>query len=81
MALESTSTTALIGAAVAGVGPAVMSARAVTAELETGRLVEVRTHLDLLRPLTAVWRGDVRMPAPVAELLRIAATTSDVVPE
>lgn len=81
MALESSSTTALIGAAVAGVGPAIMSARAVTGELATGRLVEVRTTLDLLRPLTAVWRADVRMSAPVQEILRIASSTSDLVVE
>jgi DNA-binding transcriptional LysR family regulator len=81
MAMEASSTTALIGAALAGVGPAVVSARAVLGELETGRLVEVRTDLDLLRPLTAIWLKDVRMPLSVAELLRIAAATSDSVRE
>lgn len=79
IALETSSTTSLVGAALAGVGPAVVSARAVSAELEAGRLVEVGTGLDLLRPLTAVWAKDVRMSGPVAELLRIAAGAADQV--
>jgi len=73
VALEGSSTTALIGAAVAGVGPAVVSVRSVTAELETGRLVEVGTNLDLMRPLTAVWRQDQRLSDPASDLLAIAA--------
>lgn len=73
-ALEASSTTALIGAALAGVGPAVITARAVTNELETGRLVEVATGLDLMRPLTAIWRADRRMSTAATALLRIAVT-------
>lgn len=72
VALEGDSTTALIGAARAGVGPAVVSRRAVVSELETGRLVEVETDLDLWRPLTAIWLMDRRMPDSVDALLRIA---------
>lgn len=72
LAMEADSTTALIGAARAGVGPAVVSRRAVVAELETGRLVEVETGLDLWRPLTAIWLTDRRMPDSVDALLRIA---------
>lgn len=77
IALESSSTTALIGAAAAGVGPAVMSLRAVAGEIAMGRLVEARTELDLLRPLTAVWRPDVRLSAPALELLKIAGASSE----
>jgi DNA-binding transcriptional LysR family regulator len=76
LALEATSTTALIGAALAGVGPAVVSARASTAELETGRLVVVPTELDLLRPLTGIWRGDERLSEAAADLLSIAIEAS-----
>ncbi len=74
MALEASSTTALIGAALAGVGPAVISARAVTNELDTGRLAEVVTELDLMRPLMAIWRADRRMSEAAAALLQIAVT-------
>lgn len=76
IALEATSTAALVGAAAAGVGPAVVSARSVTAELETGRLVEVLTDLDLLRPLTAVWRQEERLGDSAVDLLTIASQAS-----
>ena len=76
VAIEASSTTALIGAALAGIGPAVVSARAVQAELSTGRLVAVATTLDLLRPLTAVWRKDVRLAPAVLELLSIASAST-----
>ena len=76
VAMEGTSTAALVGAAVAGLGPAVVSARSVSTELETGRLREVDTELDLLRPLTAVWRRQQRLAEPAAELLRIATDAS-----
>lgn len=72
IALEGTSTAALIGAAVAQVGPAVVSARTVVAELETGRLVEVPTSVDLLRPLTAIWRPEERPRRSASDLLSIA---------
>lgn len=76
VAMEGTSTAALVGAAVAGLGPAVVSARSVSSELDTGRLREVPTELDLFRPLTAVWRREQRLTDPAAELLRIAAHAS-----
>lgn len=72
IALEGTSTAALIGAAIAQVGPAVVSARTVVAELETGRLVEVPTSVDLLRPLTAIWRAEERPRRSASDLLSIA---------
>lgn len=82
IALEGTSTTALIGAAIAGVGPAVVSARSVRTELATGRLRAVETELDLWRPLTAIWLGTVRLPDPARDLLRIAvASTRDAPPD
>ena len=76
LALEATSTMALVGAALAGVGPAVVSARSVTGEVETGRLVAVPTVLDLLRPLTSVWRAEERLPEAAADLLAIAVEAS-----
>ncbi|MDN5743935.1 MAG: LysR family transcriptional regulator [Nocardioidaceae bacterium] len=72
IALEASSTAALIGAAAAGVGPAVVSALAVRSELETGRLRSVATELDLRRPLTAVWREGERLSEGAARLLAIA---------
>ncbi|GAB3195874.1 LysR family transcriptional regulator [Nocardioides hungaricus] len=76
IALEGGSTTSLVGAAVAGVGPAVLSALSVRAEVETGRLRIVPTELDLLRPLTAVWRSDERINDAAADLLLIAVEAS-----
>ncbi|GAA4753319.1 LysR family transcriptional regulator [Nocardioides endophyticus] len=72
VAMEGTSTATLIGAAMAGVGPAVVSARSVVAEIETGRLVEVPTTVEMLRPLTAVWRAEERLRRPAEDLLLIA---------
>lgn len=77
VALEADSTTAVVGAARAGVGPAVVSERAVAGEIETGRLVAVRTDLDMLRPLTAVWRPDHRLSPAVTTLLSIAAAHAE----
>lgn len=76
VAMEATSTAALVGAAVAGVGPGVVSGRSVNAELELGRLVAVPTDLDLWRPLTCVWRGEERLSESAADLLSIAIEAS-----
>lgn len=73
VALVASSTTALIGAAVAGIGPAVVPERAVVTEVAEGRLVRVPTVLDLLRPLTAVWRRGERPGLPATALMGIAA--------
>ena len=73
VALQAGSTAALLGAVRAGLGPAVVSAVALAAELEAGRLVIVPTTLDLQRPLTAVWRKGARMSAPTAALLAVAS--------
>lgn len=55
--LEMASNTALRAAAVAGLGPVVLSELAVTAEVSEGRLVPVAIPgLDLGRPFTAAWR-------------------------
>lgn len=72
VALEATSTTALLGAVMAGVGPAVVSELSIRGELETGRLVAVGHPLDLRRPLTGVWRADQRLSEPAQDLLAIA---------
>jgi DNA-binding transcriptional LysR family regulator len=73
VAMVATSTTAMVGAALAGVGPAVVTPHAVRAALETGELVEVHHDLDLERPLTAIWRRDRPLEGPAAALLTIAA--------
>jgi DNA-binding transcriptional LysR family regulator len=72
IAMEGASIAALIGAAIAQVGPAVVSARSVVAELDTGRLVEVATSVELRRPLTAVWRREERLSRPAEDLLIVA---------
>lgn len=73
VALQAGSTAALLGAARAGLGPAVVSERAVVDEVEAGRLVTVPTSLDLERPLTAVWRKGARLAAATSALLAVAA--------
>lgn len=72
-ALQAGSTAALIGAVRAGLGPGVVSERAVAAEIAARHLVAVPTALDLERPLTAVWRKGSRMASATAELLRVAS--------
>jgi len=73
LALEAGSTTALLGAALAGVGPAVVSGRAATAAVETGRLVVIPTELDLSRPFLALWTSKRRLSGPAGDLLVVAA--------
>ncbi|MDT0203380.1 LysR family transcriptional regulator [Nocardioides sp. AE5] len=72
VALEAGSTAAMLGAVLAGAGPAVVSRRAVTAYVETGRLVEVRHGLDLRRPISAVSPPGRRFDDRAEELVRIA---------
>jgi molybdate transport repressor ModE-like protein len=74
VALEASSTAAVIGAALAGVGPAVTSLRAVRLAVSAGQLVQVPHELDLRRPLTAVWDRDRRLSAAATKLLDIATT-------
>ena len=73
IAMEAGSTTALLGAALAGAGPAVVSGRAATAAVETGRLVVIPTELDLSRPFLALWSPTRRLSASASDLLSIAA--------
>jgi DNA-binding transcriptional LysR family regulator len=72
VAMVATSTTAMVGAVRAGVGPAVVTPYAVRAALDAGELAEVRHELDLERPLTAIWRRDRPLEGAAAALLRIA---------
>jgi DNA-binding transcriptional LysR family regulator len=72
LVMEATSTTALVGAALAGVGPAVVSVLSIRAELETGQLISVPVELDLSRPLNAIWRPGERLSEPARDLLAIA---------
>lgn len=70
------STTAIKAAAVGGIGPAVVSARAVEAELAAGTLVAVTVPgLELTRRLHAIWPEDDRLRGPAADLLTIAVST------
>jgi molybdate transport repressor ModE-like protein len=68
-ALEADSTSAIIGAALGGLGPAVVSRRAVEAQLTSGTLVEVPFDGQLRRPLRAVWRVGERLRPPATDLL------------
>lgn len=72
IAMVATSTTAMVGAVMAGVGPGVVTPYAVRAGVESGDLVVVRHALDLQRPLTAVWRRDRPLDPAATALLAIA---------
>lgn len=72
--LELASNTALKSAALAGMGPVVVSALSVAEELANGLLVEVVVDgLRLERPLSAVWRKDKGLSPAAAALLTITA--------
>ncbi|MFJ6672250.1 LysR substrate-binding domain-containing protein [Actinosynnema sp. NPDC091369] len=79
-ALELGSTTAVRGAVVAGVAPAVLSVLAVAVDLDGGRLVEVPVDLDLRRVLRAVWPAGRKLVGPAAELLAVATRRSSMEP-
>jgi DNA-binding transcriptional LysR family regulator len=73
--LELGSSAAIMEAARRGEGPAVLSALAVAADVDAGRLVTVATDgIDLARVLRAVWPED-RPLAPLAgRLLNVAVS-------
>lgn len=77
-AVELASTTALVHAVRAGVGPAVVSALAVSEELGDGRLVRVPLRLNegaaahLHRRIRAVWRGPGPLTPAAARLVTVA---------
>jgi DNA-binding transcriptional LysR family regulator len=71
--LEVSSTTAIKAAVIGGIGPAVLSALAVTAELAAGALVRLPVpDLDLSRRLRAVWPMGQTLRGPARDLLAIA---------
>lgn len=68
------SNTALKSAALAGIGPVVLSELALATEIAAGQLVRVRVaDLPLRRPLTAVWRRDEAPSSGAAALLDVAS--------
>lgn len=67
------SNTALKSAALAGMGPVVLSDLALAGELASGQLVQVPVaELPLRRPLSAVWRRGEQLPPGVTTLLKVA---------
>jgi DNA-binding transcriptional LysR family regulator len=74
--LELGSNEAVKGAVIAGAGPAILSVLAVQADLDVGRLVEVRVEgVDLSRRLSAVWARGRRLTDPARRLLRVTTGT------
>lgn len=72
-AWEMASNTALKAAAVAGLGPVVLSRLTLADELASGQLVAVAVpELELTRPFTAVWRHGHELPPGAAALLEAA---------
>jgi DNA-binding transcriptional LysR family regulator len=78
VAIEASATQTLVGAAVAGLGPAVLSGLAIRPHLEQGQLVAVPTVLDLRRPFTAIWKRGRRLSTPARDLLAIATSFADL---
>ncbi|QNN51809.1 LysR family transcriptional regulator [Nocardioides mesophilus] len=73
--LEMASNTALKSAALAGMGPVVLSTTALAAELASGKLVAVRVaRLGLRRPLTAIWRQRPQLSDAALALVETATT-------
>lgn len=72
VAVEAGSTASLIGAAIAGIGPAVVSPLAIRGQLERGELVAVATALGLSRPLTMIAPPARRLTGTTQALARIA---------
>ena len=71
--LEVSSTTAIKAAVMGGIGPAVLSVRAVTAELTAGTLVRLAVPgLDLTRRMHAIWPTGSTLQGPASDLLAIA---------
>jgi DNA-binding transcriptional LysR family regulator len=71
--LEVSSTTAIKAAAMGGIGPAVLSVRAVTAELTAGTLVRLAVPgLELTRRMHAIWPAGNTLQGPASDLLAIA---------
>jgi DNA-binding transcriptional LysR family regulator len=71
--LELSSTTAIKSAVMEGIGPAVLGAHTVAAEITAGTLVAVDVGgLDLHRELRLVWRAGSRLRGPAADLAAIA---------
>lgn len=77
VALEADSTDALIAACVAGIGPAVVSRRSVTAELADKTLTTVRIDGRLMRPFRAVWRSGERLSTVATSLLEQASAAAE----
>lgn len=71
--LEAGSTNVIIGAALNGVGPAVVSEVAVRTAIENGTLVDVPVTLDLRRSLRGIWRKNEPLRPPLGDLVTIAA--------
>ena len=73
VAMAMASNAALRSVAVAGLGPVVLSARALADPVGRAELVQVRVQdLDLSRPLTAVVQRDVQPSTEAAHLVEIA---------
>ena len=80
--LELASNTALKAAAIAGMGPVVVSVRAVADDIARGWLVAVPVEeLPLSRPLSVIWRGDDGAPAAARPLLEAAAAAAGGAPD
>lgn len=73
--LELGSTASILAAVRRGEGPAVLSALAVADDVETGRLVQVRSSgVDLTRTLRAVWSVDRPLAPLASRLLHLAVS-------
>lgn len=72
IALEAGSTNAVLGSAINGLGPGVVSEIATRTAISAGTLVDVPIDLDTTRPLRAIWPAGERLRSPVSDLIEIA---------
>lgn len=76
-ALQLSTTTAILGAAVGGSAPAVLSELSVRSDVQAGHLVRVPvTGLTLRRRLRAVWRRGVVLDDPARALVEMAQASA-----
>jgi molybdate transport repressor ModE-like protein len=75
VALEASSSAAVLASAARGIGPGVVSELSAADYLRTGRLVEVPVAVDLRRTLRAIWPSGTRLRGAADDLVQIARST------
>lgn len=75
IALEASSSAAVLASTARGIGPGVVSELSAVDYVRAGRLVEVQVAADLGRTLRAIWRAGTRLQGAAEDLVHIARAT------